>query len=497
MSLKEVENQIKKVREYIKDNFLDEALSLMQNIISDKECATNEMVMLEMGQVFLAKENFLESQIWFKKVLDQNKENIYAVKAMLRVSYNLEDYENVFVYLKKIIHEREKFQNDLSDMINFLFIKLFKYKETDDGNKIRSIINILVFCNEYIKDYKLKNILINELEILNKEVVLKSKPRVAVISMTSRCNIKCKMCKIPSEHWDFPNNKKQEIFNLFPSLQKVIWHGGEPFLYPDIDDMIVEAGKHGVNQVISTNGLLLSEERIKKIVNSKMELNISIHGLEKEVYESIHCGGKFDLLLKNLETIKEIIDQSKLYMKYGIKFLLMKSNYKHLNKLYDFALKYGFNHVYVNTLGYDTINEENFIYHYQDTGIIQNVIENSKILSEKFKRANILYEAWLPELCEQKNEVKQEEESVIETKFCCYMPWQSIVINTDGVVQNNCYCENLILGNINKDSIDHIWNNNKIIEIRKNIIKNGFDEKCSLDCKNKRISSSFLKNPVG
>lgn len=229
MSLKEVENQIKQVREYIKDNLLDEALSLMQNIISNKEYATNEMVMLEMGQVFLAKENFQESQIWFKKVLDQNKDNIYAIKSMLRVSYNLEDYENVLVYIKKIIPEREKFHNDVSDMINFLFIKLFKYKEIDDEHKIRSIINILVFCNEYIKDYKLKNILINELEILNKEVILKSKPRVAVISMTSRCNIKCKMCKIPSEHWDFPNHKKQEIFNLFPSLQKVIWHGGEPF----------------------------------------------------------------------------------------------------------------------------------------------------------------------------------------------------------------------------------------------------------------------------
>lgn len=269
------------------------------------------------------------------------------------------------------------------------------------------------------------------------------------------------------------------------------------FLYPDIDDMIVEAGKYGVNQVISTNGLLLSKERIKKIVNSKMELNISIHGLEKEVYESIHYGGKFDLLLKNLETIKEIINQSKLYMKYGLKFLLMKSNYKHLNKLYDFALKYGFNHVYVNTLGYDTINEENFIHHYKDTGIIENVIENSKILSDKFKKADILYEAWLPELCEHKNEVKQEKESVVEPKFCCYMPWQSIVINTDGVIQNNCYCENLILGNINEDTIEDIWNNDKIIEIRKNIIKDGFDEKCSLDCKNKRISSSFLKNPVG
>jgi len=176
----------------------------------------------------------------------------------------------------------------------------------------------------------------------------------------------------------------------------------------------------------------------------------------------------------------------------------MKSNYQHLNKLYDFVIKYGFNHVHVNTLGYDTISEENFIYHSEDINIIKNVIENSKILSGKFKKANILYEAWLPDIKNDADVIKCEnrnkEYETKEQKFCCYMPWQSLQIDIGGFVRNNCYCENLIIGNINEESINDIWNNDKIIKIRKNIINNGFDEKCALDCKNGRISRLYLKN---
>lgn len=495
MELHELNKKVEEVREHIKNKSLDKALNMMNIIIKDKENAENKMVILEMGQIYLASENFSESKIWFNKVLDIDEDNIYAIRAMLRVSCNLEDYDEVCLYAKKIITYKEKFKNDVSDLINFLFRKLFKYKESDDQDNIKKIAKILEICKEYIEDCKLKNILTNELEILNKDFVLKSKPRVLIISMTSKCNIRCKMCKVPSNSWDFPNDKLHEIYHLFPTLQKVIWHGGEPFLYQGIDDLIAEAGKYNVNQVVSTNGLLLNEERINKVINNGMELNISIHGLTEQIYELIHCGGNFKQLINNLEIIKNIKKSSNVYMKYGLKFLVMKSNYRQLSDLYDFVIKYGFNHVHVNTLGHDSISEENFIYHNDDSDILKNVIKNSKILYEKFKKADISYEAWLPEfenvsgICEYQNRNEKKEQ-----KFCCYMPWQSLQIDIGGFVRNNCNCENLIVGNINEEKIDDIWNNDKIVQIRKNIINNGFDEKCALDCQNGRISNLYLKN---
>lgn len=502
MKLEELEKKLEEVRKYIKNHSLDEASVLMDEILSDSEDAENITVVLEMGQLLRAKENFKEAKIWFEKVLDIDKDNIYAIKAMLHVSCGVKNYEVLAFYVKKIIYLKDKMQEEdiLTYLIDFLFVKLFEYKELDELFNVRKIVRILDSFQEYIKDLKLKNIIVNELEILNEQTVLKSKPRVAIISITSRCNIKCKMCKIPYEHWDFPRDKIHEIYDLFPTLQKIIWHGGEPFLYPGIDDLIEEAGKYNVNQVVSTNGLLLNKDRIKKIIDAKMELNISIHGFTKDVYETIHCGGNFKLLLNNLCNIKDIIRQSKLNIKYGLKFLVMKSNYKQLNNLYDFAVEYGFNHVYVNTLGYDTQNEENFIFQNEDMPIMKNVMENSKILSNKFKDTDIMYAAWLNEMNDENmlssentlNDEKQMAKKV--QKSCCYMPWQSIQVDIYGFVRNNCYCENLILGNINEEKISEIWNNDKIIKIRENIINNGFDEKCSIDCKNGRISNVYLKN---
>jgi len=501
MELKMLGKKIEEIKEFIKNGFYDKALSRLNEVMDDKNNAENVAVMLEMGQVFLAKKDFDKARIWFEKVLAVDEYNKYALKSMLNLLYSIEKYDEILFYIKKILVKKEKFDDVLSSLVNFLFKKLFKYNYENDTHNVVKIINILNICKEYITDLNLKNIILNEYEILNKKYVLKSKPRTLIISLTSKCNIKCKMCKIPLEHWDFPHNKLNEIFALFPYLKKIIWHGGEPFLYPYIEELIVEAGKYNIEQIISTNGLLLNEGKIKKIINSGMELNISIHGLTKEVYESIHCGASYNVLLNNIELIKKIKTKSEKTIKYGLKFLVMKSNYKQVKNLYDFAVKYGFNHVYVNTLGYDTINEENFMYHYKDAEIIESVIENSKILSEKFKQANIFYEAWLPEIKSSDNSIKLEKnndcvckKTVEENKFCCYMPWQGLQINIGGYIRNSCYCENLIIGNITQQTISDIWNGNEIINIRKNIIKQGFDKRCSLDCKSGRISKLHLKN---
>jgi len=498
MELKILEKKIEEIKEFIKNGFYDKALNRLNEVMDDKNNAENVAVMLEMGQVFLAKKDFDKARTWFEKVLNIDKHNIYATEAILRLLYNIGDYNGISVYLKKIFLEKERFSAILEQFIKFLFENLNKCSKAGDKDNIGKIIDVLNLCEDSINNDNLKNILVNESEIFNKKIILNSKPRNLIISITSRCNIKCKMCKIPLNHWDFPKDKIHEIYNLLPTLQKIIWHGGEPFLYQHIDDLIAKAGEYNIEQIVSTNGLLLNEERIKKIIGSKMELNISIHGFTKEVYESIHCGASFKKLLDNLGVIKNIKEQSKSYMKYGLKFLVMKTNHEQLKNLYDFAVKYGFNHVYVNTLGYDTINEENFIYHYRDDGIIKNVIENSEILASEFQKANIFYEAWLPDICENKNEIQSFNQTENKTsghkKFCCYMPWQTLQIDAGGFVRNNCYCENLVIGNINEHRISDIWNNEKIKEIRKNIVNEGFDERCSPDCKSGRISELYLKN---
>jgi MoaA/NifB/PqqE/SkfB family radical SAM enzyme len=104
--------------------------------------------------------------------------------------------------------------------------------------------------SSHISDKKTENILINEAEIAQNKTVLKSMPRKLELLVTSKCNIRCKMCNIALGEWTFPESKNSEILKLMPYLEEIIWHGGEPLLYPHIYDLIGEASKNNVRQTI-------------------------------------------------------------------------------------------------------------------------------------------------------------------------------------------------------------------------------------------------------
>ncbi|MBR3627612.1 MAG: radical SAM protein [Elusimicrobia bacterium] len=465
---------------------------------------------LNVGQDLLRENNYENAKSYFQTILKIDSNNYFACEAMLKISCMLGDYNDLCFYANKLF-----LQNKISFVIKYLYEQLIEFKKVLNLKKIKIIIYVLNKYIESIEDASIKNIVLNELEIIEKRVILKSFPRMLTVSLTSDCNIRCKMCHIPQKCWVFPDKKIEEIVSFMPKIQTILWHGGEPFFYNKIDILINEAKKYNLGQIISTNGLLLDDKRIEQIMSSNMEINFSVHGLTKDVYEKIHCGGNFDKLINNLKKFKNFKDKTNSNIKYGIKFLIMKSNYKQFMNLYDFVKEFGFNHVYINTLGEETCIDENLLFHENKREVFKYISDISEELKFKFKEDNIFYEAWLPKCndidkkvennkidnndnktkfgCNKKCDTKIFEK---EKKFCCYIPWQSLYIDAGGYVRNGCFCNDIILGNINENSLEEIWNNEQQLSIRKNIINNGFDNKCSIDCRNGRILETFLKNPV-
>ncbi|MBU1125640.1 MAG: hypothetical protein KKC84_06420, partial [Candidatus Omnitrophica bacterium] len=93
-------------------------------------------------------------------------------------------------------------------------------------NKLRKCLHaVSIDKNPY-----LYNMILNELEITDKKIVLESKPRQLGVNLTHNCNIRCRMCFYPQTPWDIPPQIAQEIKVLLPSLQRVFWQGGEPFV---------------------------------------------------------------------------------------------------------------------------------------------------------------------------------------------------------------------------------------------------------------------------
>ena len=469
---------------------------------------------LNVGQKLLKESNWIDAKSYFENVLRIDFNNYFACEAMLKISCILGDYSNLSLYSDKLF-----VQNKISFVIKYLYEQLIEFKKILDLEKIKVVVRVLNKYIESIENVAIKNIVLNELEIIEKKITLKSLPRMLTVSLTSDCNIRCKMCHIPQTRWMFPDKKIYEIFSLMPKLQAILWHGGEPFFYDKVDILINEAKKYNLRQIISTNGLLLNDNRIEQIITSNMEINFSVHGLTKDVYEKIHYRGNFNRLIDNLKKFKDLKDKKNSNIKYGIKFLVMKSNYKQFINLYEFVKKFGFNHVYVNILGEETRIDENLLFCENKKEVIKYINDISEELKLKFKNDNVFYEAWLPscnnnnkcidkkvenyEIDNNDNKIKLDCTEKFDTeifekwkKFCCYIPWQSLYVDAGGYVRNGCFCNDMIIGNINETSLEEIWNNEKQLNIRENIINNGFDNKCSIDCKNGRILETFLKNPV-
>lgn len=135
---------------------------------------------------------------------------------------------------------------------------------------------------------------------------LKIVPRLVSLTIepTNICNFRCVMCPVNN---GMKRKKGLINFELFkklidenPSLEFVLlFHWGEPLLYPKIFEMIEYAGNKGIKPILTTNSSRFTPEIIKKIVNSKLDrITVSMDGIGK-TYEKIR-GYPFRKVEKNV-----------------------------------------------------------------------------------------------------------------------------------------------------------------------------------------------------
>lgn len=83
---------------------------------------------------------------------------------------------------------------------------------------------------------------------------------------------------------------------------------GEPLLNPHLFDWLTEAGNHGCQTGFLTNGLLLDNGAIGRLLEAAPEwIGFSVDAAEKELYERIRRGSDFG---HDLVKFNEALDQA-------------------------------------------------------------------------------------------------------------------------------------------------------------------------------------------
>ena len=143
-------------------------------------------------------------------------------------------------------------------------------------------------------------------------------PITVNFELTYSCNAKCKFCfiknNIPSNFVDI--TKIKDLIDIFDQNEiiRLNLFGGEPFIYPQIDEVVRYAKNKGMFISGVSNGIAIDETLCRKINGYVDVLGISVHGIGTEHDEFMGYKGYFSKALNAIELLCSVnIPVSKLY----------------------------------------------------------------------------------------------------------------------------------------------------------------------------------------
>jgi len=128
------------------------------------------------------------------------------------------------------------------------------------------------------------------------------------------CNLKCPECALGTGNTYRKNNYPGPSFiaNQLVALRRQsfycnLYFQGEPFLNPQIFDIIHSVVSNNYYSVISTNGHFLSDDNCLKILGSGLnKLIVSLDGIDKQAYEKYRRGGDFYKVISGIRRISDL-----------------------------------------------------------------------------------------------------------------------------------------------------------------------------------------------
>ncbi len=270
------------------------------------------------------------------------------------------------------------------------------------------------------------------------------------IEPTTACNLGCPECPSGLRSFTRPTGKiNEELFQkiideLAPRLTYLIlYFQGEPYLHPQINQLINYAHTKNIYTATSTNAHFFSEKQAENTVRSGLDrLIISIDGTTQEVYESYRKKGQLSKVMEGTKRIsewKKRLDSSTPQVVW--QFLVVRPNEHQIDEIKILARTYGVDKVAFKTAQiYD---------HEHGNPLIPK--------NEKYSR----YKKQPDGKYALKNTVSDE----------CWKMWHSCVITWDGQVVPCCFDKDADhpMGTLADQSFQEIWHSEPYRDFRKTL----------------------------
>lgn len=166
-------------------------------------------------------------------------------------------------------------------------------------------------------------------------------PSQILVDATEVCNLACDHCPHPmfkhSEHYagrhlapELNRKMVEEVRSFGQGSTQYIRYtsNGEPLAHPRIYDLLDDAVRHsGVLVTLTTNGTILNEKRVEKLLASGLHLvDISIDAFTPETYARIRVNGNLEVTRRNVLRLLEIKQQAGASTKIVVSFVQQPDN---------------------------------------------------------------------------------------------------------------------------------------------------------------------------
>ncbi len=186
------------------------------------------------------------------------------------------------------------------------------------------------------------------------------KPRSVTLTLTTKCNLKCRMCS----HWslkpavEMPLEDAKRFLNEIADwgVKTVDLSGGEPFMHKHIYDIIGYASEKGLDINITTNGMLLTKKGIERIMDSRVtRLQLSIDAPDAKTHDAIRGKkGSFEKIMRAVKALNKARESRKL--KLNLTTVVQHDNFTKLADMVHFAGEHGFDSITFQPVNDDNLN---------------------------------------------------------------------------------------------------------------------------------------------
>ena len=293
--------------------------------------------------------------------------------------------------------------------------------------------------------------------------VVPSEPKTAQICLTNKCNFSCKMCqrfdlKVPLVEMPLENFKT--ILSKLSGVKNLILTGwGEPLLYPHLAEVIKLANQQKMKVRFTTNGALLTEEKVQELIDSGLDaITFSVDEI-KPKKETI--GHEVTKQLDNIVQLQRMIKHQNSPMKIYLQSVFQENNFDDLMDVADFAVENKLSRVRVSRL-------DTRFHDFNRPGIADEK-KLIKSLEQRLKKSNTGLD-FLPHTAfDGIAKAIYKLINVFLHRFgkYCLRTYNDIYINVEGFATPCCALPHLKMGSLLNQDLKEVWNSKKFKHFRK------------------------------